>query len=151
MRGRGAAAGLFFILLSGPPTRTAFFQPVEISVVGKDSFTPVDFGLCQSYSCAALGAESVSQNRSVFAIIQLRDYILFAVAGPMVVSFVAWRSRNMGRNLVIGGIVAMGIIYADQSAGANRKLRTFDLREWTVMEGSLTLKVNFSDQTLELS
>ncbi len=31
------------------------------------------------------------------------------------------------------------------------KLRTFDVREWTVMEGSLTLKVNFSDQTLELT
>lgn len=31
------------------------------------------------------------------------------------------------------------------------KLRTFDVREWTVMEGSLTLKVNFSDQTLELA
>src|SRR5260221_8777010 len=65
----------------------------------------------------------------VFAIIQLRDYILFAVAGPMVVSFVAWRSRHMGRNLVLGGLVAMGIIYADQSAGANRKLRTFDLEQ----------------------
>ena len=25
-------------------------------------------------------------------------------------------------------------------------LRTFEVREWTVMEGSLVLKVNFSDQ-----
>lgn len=33
---------------------------------------------------------------------------------------------------------------------ANR-LRTFEVREWTVMEGSLTVKVNFSDQTLELT
>jgi hypothetical protein len=65
----------------------------------------------------------------VFAIVQLRDYILFAVAGPMVVSFVAWRSRNMVRNLVLGGVVAIGVIYADQSAGANRKLRTFDLEQ----------------------
>lgn len=65
----------------------------------------------------------------IFAIIQLRDYILFAVAGPMVVSFVAWRSRHMVRNLVLGGIVAMGVIYADQSAGANRRLRTFDLEQ----------------------
>jgi uncharacterized protein YciI len=31
------------------------------------------------------------------------------------------------------------------------KLRNFEVREWTVMEGSLTLKVNFSDQTLEIS
>jgi uncharacterized protein YciI len=30
-------------------------------------------------------------------------------------------------------------------------LRTFELREWTVMEGSLGIKVNFSDQTFELA
>jgi uncharacterized protein YciI len=29
-------------------------------------------------------------------------------------------------------------------------LRTFDVREWTVMEGSVGIKVNFSDQSLEL-
>jgi len=31
------------------------------------------------------------------------------------------------------------------------KLRTFEVREWTVMEGSLGVKVNFSDQTLEIA
>jgi hypothetical protein len=31
------------------------------------------------------------------------------------------------------------------------KLRTFDVREWTVMEGSLGLTVNFSDQSLEVA
>ena len=31
------------------------------------------------------------------------------------------------------------------------KLRTFDIREWTVMEGSLGVKINFSDQTLEIA
>jgi uncharacterized protein YciI len=31
------------------------------------------------------------------------------------------------------------------------KLRTFEVREWTVMEGSLGLKVNFSDQTIEIA
>jgi uncharacterized protein len=31
------------------------------------------------------------------------------------------------------------------------KLRTFEVREWTVMEGALGLKVNFSDQTLEIA
>ena len=31
------------------------------------------------------------------------------------------------------------------------KLRNFEVREWTVMEGSLGLKVNFSDQTLEIA
>jgi uncharacterized protein YciI len=30
------------------------------------------------------------------------------------------------------------------------KLRTFEVREWTVMEGSLSIKVNLSDQSLEI-
>ena len=30
-------------------------------------------------------------------------------------------------------------------------LRTFELREWTVMEGMLSLRVNYSDQTIELA
>jgi hypothetical protein len=31
------------------------------------------------------------------------------------------------------------------------KLRSFEVREWTVMEGSIGVKVNLSDQTLELA
>ena len=30
-------------------------------------------------------------------------------------------------------------------------LRTFELREWTVMEGTLGLRVNLSDQTVEVA
>jgi hypothetical protein len=30
-------------------------------------------------------------------------------------------------------------------------LRTFDLREWTLMEGSVGLRVNFSDQSVEVA
>jgi uncharacterized protein len=30
-------------------------------------------------------------------------------------------------------------------------LRTFELKEWTIMEGSLGLRVNLSDQTIEVS
>lgn len=31
------------------------------------------------------------------------------------------------------------------------KLRTFEVREWTVMEGSVGVKVNFSDQSIEVA
>ena len=31
------------------------------------------------------------------------------------------------------------------------KLRTFEVRQWTVMEGSIGVKVNLSDQTLEFA
>jgi uncharacterized protein len=30
-------------------------------------------------------------------------------------------------------------------------LRTFELKEWTIMEGSLSLKVNLSDQSIEVA
>jgi uncharacterized protein len=30
-------------------------------------------------------------------------------------------------------------------------LRSFDLREWTLMEGSFSIRVNYSDQSLEIS
>jgi uncharacterized protein len=30
-------------------------------------------------------------------------------------------------------------------------LRTFELKEWTIMEGTLGLRVNFSDQTIEVA
>jgi hypothetical protein len=31
------------------------------------------------------------------------------------------------------------------------KLRSFEVREWTVMEGSIGVKINLSDQTLEFA
>ena len=31
------------------------------------------------------------------------------------------------------------------------KLRTFEVREWTLMEGSLGVKVNFSDQSIDIA
>lgn len=31
------------------------------------------------------------------------------------------------------------------------KLRSFEVREWTMMEGSFGVKLNFSDQTLEIA
>jgi uncharacterized protein YciI len=32
-----------------------------------------------------------------------------------------------------------------------KKIRTFEVREWTVMEGSLGVRVNFSNQSLEIA
>jgi uncharacterized protein YciI len=31
------------------------------------------------------------------------------------------------------------------------KLRSFELKEWTIMEGSLSLRVNLSDQSIEVA
>jgi uncharacterized protein YciI len=40
---------------------------------------------------------------------------------------------------------------ADADPFSVNGLRTFELREWTVMEGSLGLKVNLSDQSIEVA
>lgn len=32
-----------------------------------------------------------------------------------------------------------------------KRIRTFEVREWTVMEGSFGVKLNFSDRTLEIA
>jgi len=63
------------------------------------------------------------------AVIQFRAYLLFAIGAPILVSFVAQRSRNLIRNLVLGSIVAAALIYADQAAGESRKGRFVDFEE----------------------
>ena len=40
---------------------------------------------------------------------------------------------------------------AEQDPFVVNGLRTYEVREWTVMEGALGIKVSFSDQTLELA
>jgi hypothetical protein len=66
---------------------------------------------------------------SMLALVQFRAYVLFAVAGPVVVCLVVQRSRNITRNLAIGSVAAVTLIYADQIAGANRKVRFIDFEE----------------------
>lgn len=66
---------------------------------------------------------------ALLALVQFRAYILLPVAVPVVVSFFVQRSRNLLRNLLLGGIAAVALIYADQAAGANRRLRVVDLDE----------------------
>jgi 4-amino-4-deoxy-L-arabinose transferase-like glycosyltransferase len=63
------------------------------------------------------------------AVVQFRAYLLFAIGAPILVSFVAQRSRNLPRNLILGSIVAAALIYADQAAGEARKGRFVDFEE----------------------
>jgi hypothetical protein len=66
---------------------------------------------------------------AVLAVTQFRDYIFFAVAGPMVVSVLVRNRRNLGRNVVLGMLLAAVVIYGDQVAGSQRRLRSVDLEE----------------------
>jgi hypothetical protein len=65
----------------------------------------------------------------MLAVVQFRAYLLFALGGPVVVSFLVHRSRNVVRNLVLGAIALGALIYADQAAGEARRARFVDLEE----------------------
>jgi uncharacterized protein YciI len=73
---------------------------------------------------------------------------LFA-SGPLT----AAAGQPAGDGLTILRAASVDEARAIASAGpfVVKKLRSFEVREWTVMEGSLGLKVNFSDQTLEIA
>lgn len=65
----------------------------------------------------------------ILLLVQFRDYVLFAVTLPLVLSFLVRRRAHLVRNTVLGMLAAMVVIYADQSAGSGRRMRSFDLAE----------------------
>jgi hypothetical protein len=65
---------------------------------------------------------------SIFFLVQFRDYILFPVTLPLLVSFFIRGRSHLFRNAVLGMLAASVIIYTDQAAGV-RRLRSLDLEE----------------------
>jgi uncharacterized protein YciI len=74
--------------------------------------------------------------------------VLFA-SGPLADS--EGRTRGDGLTIVRAASAADARKIAERDPFVVNGLRSFELREWTVMEGSLAIKVNLSDQTLELA
>jgi hypothetical protein len=56
-----------------------------------------------------------------------------------------------GLTVLRTGSLEQAVAIASADPFVTAKLRTFEVREWTVMEGSLGVKVNFSDQSLEIA
>jgi uncharacterized protein YciI len=71
--------------------------------------------------------------------------ILFA-SGPL-----DGGTRGDGLTIVRAGSLDEARQVAARDPFVVQGLRTFEVREWTVMEGSFGIKVNFSDQSLELA
>jgi uncharacterized protein len=71
--------------------------------------------------------------------------ILFA-SGPL-----DGGTRGDGLTIVRAGSLDEAGQLAARDPFVVRGLRSFEVREWTVMEGSFGIKVNFSDQSLELA
>ena len=74
--------------------------------------------------------------------------VLFA-SGPLTTD----AGKPVGDGLTI--VRADSVDEAREIASADpfvvNKIRSFEVREWTVMEGSLRVRVNFSDQSLEIA
>jgi hypothetical protein len=88
---------------------------------------------------------------AIMAVTQFRDYIFLAVTGPMVVSFLVRNRRNLGRNVVIGMILAAVVIYADQAAGSQRRLRTLDFEEIQSLRHWNTIGAQSSFESVDIS
>jgi len=74
--------------------------------------------------------------------------VLFA-SGPLAEA--DGRTRGDGLTVLRAANAEAGREIAAADPFVVNGLRNFELREWTVMEGSLGINVNFSDQSLELA
>ncbi|HXF86861.1 MAG TPA: YciI family protein [Xanthobacteraceae bacterium] len=74
--------------------------------------------------------------------------VLFA-SGPLADG--EGRTKGDGLTIVRAASAADARKIAERDPFVVNGLRSFELREWTVMEGSLAIKVNLSDQSLELT
>ena len=74
--------------------------------------------------------------------------VLFA-SGPLADD--EGKTRGDGLTIIRAASAAEARKIAKRDPFVVKGLRSFEIREWTVMEGSLGIKVNFSDQSLELA
>jgi uncharacterized protein YciI len=74
--------------------------------------------------------------------------VLFA-SGPL--ADAEGKTRGDGLTIVRAANSAEARKIAERDPFVVNGLRSFEIREWTVMEGSLGIKVNLSDQSLELA
>ena len=77
-----------------------------------------------------------------------KNGVLFA-SGPLTAA--AGKPAGDGLTILRAESIEDARVIAATDPFVVNKLRTFEVREWTVMEGSLGLKVNFSDQSLEIA
>ena len=77
-----------------------------------------------------------------------KDGVLFA-SGPLTPA--PGQPAGDGLTILRAGSADEAGTIASADPFVINKLRTFEVREWTVMEGSLGLTVNFSDQSLAVA
>jgi uncharacterized protein len=75
--------------------------------------------------------------------IELEKRGLLFASGPL--------SDGAGPTILRAASAAKARALAEADPFVAHGLRTFELKEWTLMEGSLGLKVNLSDQSIEVA
>lgn len=88
---------------------------------------------------------------AVLLLSQFRDYILFAVTLPILLSFLVRGRAHLARNAVAGMLVAAVVIYADRVAGQNRPLRFVDLESLQEMRQFTSFGGSAYHETVDIS
>jgi hypothetical protein len=67
----------------------------------------------------------------IWSLTLFRSYLLYAVAGPLVLSLILGSGRDAFRNMFIGTLIVFGAVSADTSrqGSVEEKVQTFDLQE----------------------
>ena len=71
----------------------------------------------------------ISAAMLIWALTQFRTYLLYAAVGPFVLSFLLGRSKDLLRNLSLGSLLALGLVYGESRAKTDGKIQSFDLVE----------------------
>jgi hypothetical protein len=88
---------------------------------------------------------------AVLLLSQFRDYILFAVTLPILISFLIKGRAHLLRNAVLGMLVAVVVIYADRAAGQGRRLRFVDLEALQEMRQFTSVGGSRYDEAVDIS
>ncbi len=66
----------------------------------------------------------------IWALTLFRSYLLYAAVGPFVLSFILGRSKDILRNVFLGSVLALALVYfGGQAGGTTGKVQSLDLVE----------------------
>ncbi|MBX7134659.1 MAG: hypothetical protein K1X67_18480 [Fimbriimonadaceae bacterium] len=72
----------------------------------------------------------LSATTLIWGLTLFRSYLLYAAVGPFVLSFFLGRSKDLVRNVFLGSLLALGLVYfGSQGGGTEGKIQTLDLVE----------------------
>lgn len=72
----------------------------------------------------------ISASILIWGLTLFRSYLLYAAVGPLVLSFIVGRSKDLVRNVILGSFLALALTYfGAQSSDVAGRIQTFDLVE----------------------